>query len=249
MNHGDETPWPLIEKADKVIISDFCLPPNDMKQIPNLEWYDHHISSITKMEGISINGLQDTGLAGCELTWKGLFPAQPIPWAVKFLGVYDTWKWKELSEPMQEAVLNFQYGMRLSAWWPDDEVWLSLLNGHPQLEEKIQYSGQAVRTYQKQMMERITPACSLISWEGYSWVVCNSWQTASTNYESYLESIADSVKVHGVIIFHRAHGKWSYSLRSFDPSLNVSVIAGRYGGGGHAGAAGFGTEELLEVLS
>jgi phosphoesterase RecJ-like protein len=47
----------------------------------------------------------------------------------------------------------------------------------------------------------------------------------------------DGVEI-GVLIEHQDHGPVKASLRSKEPSLRVDLIAGRFGGGGHACAAG-----------
>jgi nanoRNase/pAp phosphatase (c-di-AMP/oligoRNAs hydrolase) len=43
----------------------------------------------------------------------------------------------------------------------------------------------------------------------------------------------------------RADGLFTYSLRSAEGGLDVSVIAKRHGGGGHPHAAGFTSAKLL----
>jgi len=39
--------------------------------------------------------------------------------------------------------------------------------------------------------------------------------------------------------------KYSYSIFSSNPNIDCSKIAESYGGGGHKGAAGFSSDELL----
>ncbi len=252
MDYGDEPPWVLIDQHEMVIISDFSLPPEDMAVIcgtKTLLWFDHHISAIKEMDHLPLDGLQDTQRAGCELTWRGLFDVRPMPHAVTWLGSYDCWRWKEENETDQKDILQFQYGMRLDDWLPDDIGWNHLLNTHEQTNMLMATTkaGETCIRYQEQMMEWINPLGRTINWRGVNWHTVNCMQTASTNFEEYIKTLEPEVQ--GVISYHKdKNGDWKYSLRSFHSDLDVSIICKEYGGGGHAGAGGFTIKELLEVL-
>ena len=43
--------------------------------------------------------------------------------------------------------------------------------------------------------------------------------------------------------YNGKHKNWSYSM--YSKTVDVSVIAKKYGGGGHKGASGFTTDELI----
>jgi len=246
INYGDATPWDAINTADLVIISDFCLPRTVMQQIDSerdLLWYDHHKTAIAEMEGYAVFGLQRIEQAGCELTWMGLFPDKPIPPVVAMLGAYDCWRWTDLPEEDRERVLNLQYGMRLDARWPEDSRWLPMLSSAIPVD--VIMHGETVRKYQAQQMARINKSGRLIEWRGRKWFTINTHNCSSTDYEL----VRDELGFDGVLIFYRGSTGWCYSMRSFIDELDVSVMARAYAGGGHAKAAGFHTERLLEELA
>jgi len=254
MNYGDTVPREAIERADLVIISDFSLPLHDMAwacTVTKVLWFDHHISAINELKELRIFGERDTALAGCELTWKGLFPDKKLPPVVELLGCYDCWRWVKEPEPKQERVMNMQYGMRLEAMWPDDEKWRYLLSGSGDLEVEATYieHGKAVRQYQAQMIERINRSGMIVSWEGFAWFAVNTHNASSTDFEVKIAELNETVRVQGVISYRRHHdGSWKYSLRSFSDDLDVSVICKKHGGGGHKSAGGFASEKLIRCL-
>ena len=56
----------------------------------------------------------------------------------------------------------------------------------------------------------------------------------------------DKVKEYPVTMVWAFNGeKYSYSIYSIDPSIDCSKIAEKFGGGGHKGAAGFMSTDLL----
>lgn len=52
----------------------------------------------------------------------------------------------------------------------------------------------------------------------------------------------------GAACFHYANGKWNFSLYNDNGSVDCSVIAKQFGGGGHKGAAGFVVEDINTIL-
>ncbi len=51
LNHDMETPREVINKHDKIIICDYCLPMDymyELNQTKDLTWIDHHISAMTE---------------------------------------------------------------------------------------------------------------------------------------------------------------------------------------------------------
>lgn len=257
MNYGDEAPRELIEEADWIVMSDFSLKKGDMIWVNALPdkrflWFDHHISAIDEMMDVGILGQRDTGLAGCELTWFGLFYDKPMPPVVELLGCYDCWRWTKELEPKQERVLNLQYGMRVDALWPEDDKWRHLLMGSGDLEVEMLYieGGKAIRKYQAQHMARINSSGMVVTWEGYSWFAVNTHNSSSVDYEVKMAELNETVRIQGVIAYRRnKDGSWNHSLRSFSDDLDVSVVAKKHGGGGHKGAAGFNSAKLIKALT
>jgi len=260
-NDRVNAPWDLIANSDLVIISDFSYAMKEMFAINNvseLVWCDHHKSAIDEYNELlkdpafakPIMGLRDVKQAGCELTWKWAFPKEEAPYAVTTLGCYDCWRWKEEDESSQKAILSFEFGMRADAPEVGDPKWEWLLDedGDPELERIYLLKGRGILDYQENMMERINSTGSVIEWEGVVWWAVNCHQTDSSNYEKQVAMLKETVNIHAVLIFYRRLGGWKYSLRAVDRDTDVSLIAKKYKGGGHAGAASFLADNLLDVL-
>lgn len=72
------------------------------------------------------------------------------------------------------------------------------------------------------------------------------YMNCSDHVNMLLEKFQDAPFAAGY--FRRADGRWQFSLRS-RPGFDVSEIAKRYGGGGHAQASGFDVETLPWMAS
>ena len=60
------------------------------------------------------------------------------------------------------------------------------------------------------------------------------------------EQLTNGSKVFGIVYYYSYMNKnWLYSIYSADPSFDCSKVAEHFGGGGHKGAAGFSSDELL----
>ena len=67
------------------------------------------------------------------------------------------------------------------------------------------------------------------------------------NYARRIEDVKVAALIHEVAGFGRERRQYHVSLRS-DGDVNVALIAARFGGGGHASAAGFSVEAALSEL-
>lgn len=130
-NYGDEIPG--MTGYDLVCIVDISFPPEIMMYLwkeynDNILWIDHHITAINASEehGYStMPGLREVGLAACELTWKFFYPEPTFttPEAIRILGIYDTWRKKDVGEqywenivvPFQSGV-KFKFGLNPDMW-------------------------------------------------------------------------------------------------------------------------------------
>ena len=229
-------------KNETIIVVDFCFNREDMEWLndnTDLHWIDHHISAIEKMKGLECKGIREIGQSGCELTWKYLH-LDPMPLAVKLLGRYDVWDHKDAQ------VLPFQYGFRMfESTLPDSDIWNTFLKNIPITDRNIHNvinTGKTILNYEKKQNEIYANDMSFeIKFEGYRAIVINK---AFTNSKIF-DSVYDPEKHDIMILFGVKPGQIKYTLYSTKSDIDVSKIAAKYGGGGHAGAAGFLTSELI----
>lgn len=246
-----------INSEDTVYMLDISVA--DLMTHPNLIWIDHHKSAMEKFG--SKPGYQIDGVAACRLAWQWFrehivdikhpcllwkaptkedFIERRVvePLAVRLAGEYDIW---DKRDPNAEL---FQHGLRsrelTSIWWSqmlrsddDNQAVLELL----QRGEAIQYA----KTQENKGI--IESYGFTLLWEGLNLLACNHARFNSHLFTAGLTSEHDAClgfnwdgknKQWRVSLYH-APGKEHHDL---------SVIAVKYGGGGHRGACGFTAKHL-----
>lgn len=233
INYGDEFPWETIKKEDAVYMVDFSIQPFSnmlkLRSLCELTWIDHHKSAIEECGSTSFMGIQQDGVGACALVWHHF--ASDAPLAVRLLAEYDVWNHKDPS------TLPFQYGLKLENTHPSNEVlWHSLFEaGQAELDPVI-LRGETILKYMAQENEKYIKACAFeTELNGLKCIAVNKMLTNSQLFDS----IWNHDKYDAMLTFGFRKGKWTVSLYSTKPDVDVSTIAKTRGGGGHKGAAGF----------
>lgn len=240
LDHGDEIDMNWVCDFDTVFICDFVLSPFskmvELNKKVSLIWIDHHKTAIDAMkeDGDVFFGIQQNGIGACELTWKYLFPSEPVPRGVKLLAQYDVWDHSDLD------TLPFQYGMKsIGDTHPIKDnmyKWNNVFFNDHKLFEKTCNAGDAVIAYRDLLNKRI---CEVQAFEtvidGYKAIACNRGLESSQMFET----VWDKEKYDLMISFYLSKDmQWCISLYTNKEGIDVSVIAKKYGGGGHVQAAG-----------
>ena len=228
--------WEMVAQAEKVIVVDFSFPVDEMVELADgreFIWIDHHKSAIAEFDGIADDwpGIRDISEAACVLTWKYFFPERPVPKAIVLIGDRDIWRWAEKETgPFNESLYNQDHDADNTAFWKplfeDDQSTL----------EKMIEEGAWLRKINLRKVDRMMAARSFeIRFDGHSTLAVN------TNGNG---DIGDYGRNHGYEIVYCyvdqiQNGVLTTNVTLFSAKVDVSVIARRYGGGGHAGAAGF----------
>jgi len=233
---------PDITKGEKVIMVDVSWPMEAMIKLNkdnDLIWIDHHISAIKDADRIFFEGLRDVKFSACELTWK-YFYGDKIPEFVRLLGRYDCFGHK--GTPEEQKVLEFQYAARVFYKNPKDclvalKASFDKQNMYPSYTS-IDWLLQAGRTVYKHLCTEAEQSYPLRS----NHQIGNK-KIAAVN-KARFNPINFGIDYHkdgyDVFLSYFFDGKkWSYSLYNDDGKTDVSIIAKQFGGGGHAGAAGF----------
>lgn len=243
-----------------VIIADVSLAitedSNEMMKLGRwcngeVTWIDHHKSAIEAFEQTTgprqpgvyvVEGfgkvVVEIGRAACEIAWEYLLRMQrrdpEMPEAIKLLGEYDTWRNQD-KEHWENEVMPFQYGMRMHCTSPESFPTSVFVNGKTTLEA-IKRDGMIILRYQKQMNERAASMTAFeLNFEGYRAICMNNGGANSQLFAS----VYDEAK-HDIMLPFVYNGKyWVFSIYSTNPAIDCSVLAKKYGGGGHRQAAGF----------
>lgn len=269
-DHGDD---PLTIPDGPIYILDlpvdrvfgFKYEPENVNQNPpqhpaGLVWIDHHKSSI-QTHPDTIPGYRIDGVAACRLAWQWFqktriddIPANRItfalpdkqgfvdrqvsePWAVRLAGEYDIWDKRD-----DDAEL-FQHGLRSEELYPN--TWEALLSnsiGDEGTVARLLNQGRALQFARtKENASIIREIGFQFEWEGLTFLACNA-----ARYNSHLFT-SGLTPGHDACFGFKWTGKdWSVSLYHAPGKEHhdLSLIASKYGGGGHRGACGFRTDKL-----
>lgn len=234
---------------------------------PGLVWIDHHKSA---MEKFKARGYQIDGVAACRLAWQWFFTynnqRNPLayhfavlpkkqefidrtvqePFAVRLAGEYDIW---DKRDPNAEL---FQHGLRSQEL--TEHVWSNLLDltmpvpdtmhatNSDLMVSPLLASGRAVQYAKTKENESIAKHLAFtFQWEGLTFCGINA-----ARYNSHLFT-AGIKPEHDALFGFNFDGKmWRVSLYHAPGKEHhdLSLIAVKYGGGGHRGACGFKTAKL-----
>jgi oligoribonuclease NrnB/cAMP/cGMP phosphodiesterase (DHH superfamily) len=257
VDYPDRPDFENIKKGECVFIVDYSFNLEDMRKLQNitvnLNWIDHHKSAIEVLRDFHCPGIRRIGKAACELTWEYLSPDEPMPNAVRYIGRYDIFDksnlqlWNKNIEPLQ-------YGMRAAHDWDptDTYIWNTLFKAREGGEYHHSFhiydlikDGEIVRRYIDHQNKAYAKAMAFpVEFENHkAWAI----NKALSNSKIF-ETLENSDERPLWILFNYRAGVWKYSLYSApDSGIDVSEIAVKYGGGGHAGAAGFQSDKYLLV--
>ncbi len=257
MHYGKEFPLETIQTWEEVYIVDFSIEPDVMRKLLNITdnviWIDHHESAIRKYQDFKgkIQGIRCIGIAGCELTYMWFKWLEPeglstvtsydpdesllemrdkIPEPTRLIGDRDVWQWKLFRTGL------FFDGMQLEQAHPTAQVWQDLREYPCNNIDRICNVGVTVKKYKDQFNEaRFNQYGFLIDWLGYNCACLNALRGSE---------IFAGVPCDIMIAFMFTGDHYDVSLYTEKPGINVAKICEAFGGGGHAGAAGFQCKEL-----
>ncbi|MBM3145292.1 MAG: hypothetical protein FJ010_10040 [Chloroflexi bacterium] len=236
MKYGNSLPLEEVLVSDQIVIVDFSLPREDMERLSayhKLTWIDHHKTSMEELADISDQwpGIRDTNEAACVLAWKHFFPGQSIPAAVRLIGDRDIWRW---TYPETGAFNEGLYQLNTNP--RNDRLWIPLLDDDRPLLDEIIEHGRALR------QARLKAIQSSTARYGYP-VLFEGHRTLAINMHGSGD-LGEHIRNHGYEVAYcyidNIHDGELYTFVTlYSDEADVAEIARRFGGGGHAGAAGF----------
>jgi uncharacterized protein len=261
----DFVPKEAFEQGEKVIMADVSMPMEVMEAIAerskNFTWIDHHVSAHKDFKAyfsdyrlhedggfsaceLKLKYVYEDKRAACELCWEWAFD-EPMPEAVKLLGEYDSWRNQD-EERWNNVILPFQYGMRLRGDTPKTlSVWLD----SNALVSACTDSGHIILKYQKEqnayaMKSSFDARLNLPDGQIVRCLVCNRCPPNSMSFESKW----DESKYDIMVPIGFDGRRWGMSFYTTKDSVDCSLLAKIFGGGGHRKAAGCSTDDIRKVL-
>jgi len=236
MKYGDSLPLEELLVADHIIIVDFSLEPEDMKRLATyhqVTWIDHHKTAIAELGelGDELPGIRDVNEAACVLTWKYFYPEERVPFSIRLIGDRDIWRW-ELSEtgPFNEGLYQKNTNPK------NDKLWEPLFQDERNLINQLIDRGKTLREARLRGIQSSTARF------GFA-VIFEGHRTLAVNLRGSGD-LGEHIRNHGYEIAYcyvdcPSDGEIYTFVSLYSKEIDVSKIAHRFGGGGHAGAAGF----------
>lgn len=259
MDYTKSFPIESIRKDEQVYIVDFSISPDEMTQLleitKDVTWIDHHKTAIEKYNNYpyEIRGIRYDGIAGCMLTYcyihhmtgRGEGEIKPFelsmtedaPLFTKLIADWDVWKFA-----YGDDTRNFITAFNAYEFNPDPECkdWnMFCTHRSEDIEDGgLVQQGKIMNKFKDGWAKSYCKSKGFeVYFEGYK---CFAMNLGLCNSE-YFKSINDGT--YDILMPFCFDGNvWTVSL--YSTKVDVSVIAKKYGGGGHAGASGFTCTEL-----
>ena len=263
-NYNDPYPFAAgeIYPEDRVFFVDVTIQPyTEMLRIyeivgKNLHIMDHHKSFLESEVGLELKEKLGKNFhcslqkAGCELTWEFLSflhqqtRVDSMPKAIKLLGQYDAWRDSTLKhlpyDTLWNTVLAFQMGMRQDKFNTREFIANYILTNR-NIDKTVE-SGLVILKYQdSQNSLAMNHAFSAVI-KGFKCLIIN---TGSRNSQTFVSKWNPEEYDFMVAFSMTKDRKWGWSFYTDKVGFDASALAAQFGGGGHAGAAGCTTDELI----
>ena len=242
INYKDNFPFDKILPNEEIVIVDFSLQKEgDFAKLyaitKEITWIDHHKTAINKhIEFEHLEGIRSCELSGCELTWQFFNGEMPMPRIVQLLGDYDTWSFK-----YGEDTNKLQAGIHLTDTHPSSPNWDTWFKKDCDMKDYIKV-GETALLYRNNYYKALIKGWSFYTiFEGYKAIACNAGCVSSQLFDSIKED-------YDLMMPFIWDGKqWTVSIYT-KKDIDCSLLAKKYGGGGHKQASGFQCEKLPFIL-
>lgn len=236
--------------------------PNDYEKVfaeiaeraERLVIFDHHSSKADAVEkvkswgkdNIEITVRCEIGTSGGMLAWSKLFPDIEPPQFFQIISDFDTFNLEKGKKDFYDRILPFQFGFMavhdeqpillpkiskaLAAYLqqPDEEVFVGLM-------AECFSKGRIIFNHLQQSWAKAAENSAFeAEFEGLKAVCINTADKGSMQFDS----VYDPEKHDLMFGFEWRKDHWSISLYSESDKVNCGEIAKKFGGGGHASAAG-----------
>lgn len=235
--YGDALPQ--LPLGAHVVIVDFSYPREQLLQLRSMvkraEVHDHHKTAQEALAGLP-DVVFDMAHSGAYLAWKRFQPDKPVPPIIQYVEDRDLWRWKlQNSREISAAMLSYPFGFR--QW---EALHNSLMERYG--TEQLVNAGTAILRAKTQVVDFLASA---------AWMrKILDWNVPVVNTQVHISEVCERLlelhpKAHFVACYYdESKNVRKWSARAL-PGFDVSEVAKKLGGGGHARAAGW-AEDLIE---
>lgn len=204
-----------------------------LAQAKSVTILDHHKTAEADIQPLldagRVNGEFDMDRSGAAMAWDWCFPDEDRPRLIEYIQDRDLWQFN-LEGTREISAALFSYDQ-------DFEVWKNILTAleDDEGQEFILGMGRTLRRkHNKDLNDLLKATKRRMLICGYSVPVAN----VPYIFASDAGNIMAEGELFSASYFDTPEGR-KFSLRSKEGGMDVSEIAKRFGGGGHARAAGF----------
>lgn len=257
--YGDEIELISDHRYRDVYLLDLTFDDDRLKAIENVAnsvtIIDHHPRALEQHASRELFSDTTTFFvgdekSGAQLTWEYCNPDLEEPDFVRWVGKRDRWVFDE-PEIKRFALGLSTLGTELKNWEAHYDVggefdyfWMASGEGSSiglPCTAQLLRDGAVIEAFQKAQIDYLVEnATSRISIDGYSVICVNAPKFLASDVAEALYTKYDVEDSPFIAVRYDENGKLVYSLRCRKGGpVNVGVLAAKFGGGGHASAAGF----------
>lgn len=249
MDYDRTFPWDQIKDGELVVFLDFH--PERIEDYKRLRKnhaviiFDHHKSTLPHLKEmdkkLGLKPIPENDLiihhhyCGAMLVWNRFYPQNASPLFVRLVDDWDRWEFEYPETKFFNSGSKCYDTSAFGGFW--SALYLDYKTGINQRHflDLVVEQGKTIQQYQSiDAKETIKSMAFPVEFEGFKCLAvnrrCNSlWFKSEPDYDIYLP-------------FTFNGQAWTVSL--YSSKVDVSEIAKKHGGGGHAGAAGFVCEKL-----
>jgi len=229
VKHGQPVPKGLAGR--NIFFIDFSytqdLMDDIVKAAASVTVLDHHLGVKDVVESMPEH-IFDDKRSGATIAWSYFSPNVPVPSFLKYVEDGDRYVFKL---PDSRAILAYAYAQRFAF-----EEWDKLVQEFENSETRTALieKGKIYAEHFMILIEQIAKKAMLVSFEGFTCYLVGAADMFKSDVGMRLAHLRPPlgivVNLHGDVL--------NVSLRG-DPSVDVSVIAQKYGGNGHPHASAF----------
>ncbi len=231
--YGDPLPESIDGKEVYILDFSYDETPEAMRELiaraKRVVAIDHHLSARAITESAPEH-VFDTERSGATLAWTYFHPDEPVPKLLSYIEDFDIFR---MALPETRYIATY-----LIVQPYDFDVWDGMVHAFDATESRAAFLAKA-RTYDEfyeKLCAIAVEAAKKVRFEGHECYFANS--LPSITMRSRIGNLLYA-KLPPIALVVSAHPDgFGVSIRS-DGSVDVSALAAKYGGGGHAGSAGF----------
>lgn len=243
--YGDALPYRDVFKGKDVFLLDLTFDTDGLIEVANIAnaviVIDHHPRAIEQSKNnvfpanvAFITPPEDKKLSGCQLVWRYLYPTEPEPDIIRWIGKRDNWIFDEPEIKPFTAGLAF-LGTKLGDWFTQFNWALDTF------KDRMIQKGRAYLEQRASDIDYLVANCTYRGKVGkYEVTFVNAPKFFASDVAERLYSTLSLEESPFVVVIYIENGKLCYSMRSHQNStVDLNELAKEHGGGGHFHAAGF----------